>query len=129
MMQVRVTIRHGFGVHEALEPLLDKSQLGLEFDNMLSAVQPRAREVHGGLLEPGSDYPDDEEVHASLLVAAIELNFPMTSVENDRQFSLMNIVKCESSNRLGEGLLNAPCRIKRSKYTVEYYPYHKAVQA
>jgi hypothetical protein len=54
------------------------------------------------------------------------MSFPITSVENERQFSLMNLVKNKFRNRMGEKLLNAICRIKRCSYTVENFPFGEA---
>ena len=51
-----------------------------------------------------------------------------TSVENERQFNSMNLIKDSGRNRLGPTILNALCRIKRSGYTSQTCPYGEAIK-
>ena len=61
-------------------------------------------------------------------LAKIALVMPIGSVENERQFSLTNYTKNESRNRMGPEVLNAICRIKRSSYSVDLFPYRETIR-
>jgi hypothetical protein len=50
---------------------------------------------------------------------------PTTSVENERTFSLMNLIKTCLRNRTGPQLLEDLCRIQRSEYELKTFPYEK----
>lgn len=119
-----------FGIHEGktLDPLLHKGRMQLEWDAVLGALQLRAGkksmdEYWGLVLRTPAMI---QHIPQFAQLAKIAKTFPITSVENERQFSQMNAVKNKSRNKMGEGLLNALCRIKRSSYTVENFPYAEA---
>ena len=119
-----------FGVHNGttLAPLLDKKGLQLEWDTVLPALIARAGtrsmgDFWGLVLRTPAQL---QHMPQFAQLAQIALTFPITSVENERQFSLMNLVKNKFRNRMGEKLLNAICRIKRCSYTVENFPYREA---
>ena len=59
-------------------------------------------------------------------LAQVLLCIPAGSVENERSFSLMNLGKSDVRNRLGEPHLNVCCRLKRSHYTLQTFPFADA---
>ena len=69
-----------------------------------------------------------EEISEFCKLANIMLCIPIGSVQNERCFSQMNLIKSDLRNRLGHQHLNAAMRIRRSKYTLESFPVHRAVQ-
>ena len=48
-------------------------------------------------------------------------------MENERDFSFMNLNKSELRNRLGERNLNAIARLVKSGYTIKSFPYKNAL--
>jgi hypothetical protein len=63
-----------------------------------------------------------------LKLAQIMLVSPATSVDNERQFSLMKLLKSPIRNRMGPEMLNSLCRIKRSGITVQEFPYKECLE-
>lgn len=116
-----------FGLHEGttLPPLLSAASLDLQYDSMIAAVSARAgkKSMEDFWAQVFSRLHVRQHIPDFAALAQIALSFPLTSVENERQFSLMNLVKNARRNRLGPPALNALCRIKRSSYTVETMPY------
>lgn len=111
-------------------PLVEAGQLDVEYDTMRSALQRRAGSK---TLEEfwGTALTNDalrQHMPGFTQLAKIAMCFPVTSVENERQFSLMNLIKTPARNRTQQRILNALCRIKRSSYTTETFPYEQAVK-
>jgi hypothetical protein len=120
-----------YGVHEgkSVGPLVN-AKLELELDTLMAALKPWAgkktmEEYRGQVLTTPTML---QYLPGFAHMARIAMSFPLTSVENERQFSFMKLVKSQTRNRLGESLLNALSRIKRSKYTVRSFPYEKAIK-
>lgn len=63
------------------------------------------------------------------LLARIMMSLQSTSVENERTFSLMNLLKSALRNRMEQELLQNLCRIQRSHYTPQTFPYDKMHKA
>ena len=61
-------------------------------------------------------------------MAKIVLVFPVGSVENERIFSTMNIVKDELRNCLGENQLNVCVRMFRSHHNHKSFPVREAMK-
>lgn len=65
------------------------------------------------------------EIHT---VAHIVLSMPASSVNNERAFSLMSIIKDALRNKMGPHHLNCTMRIARSRFTLDSFPYERAYQ-
>ena len=61
-------------------------------------------------------------------LAKFMLSSPATSVENERQFSLMKLLKSTTRNRMGPQLLNGLCRIQRSGYSLLDFPFEESLK-
>ena len=55
------------------------------------------------------------------------LLIPVGSVENERCFSLMNLLKSDLRNRLGEDHLNCCVRVKRCRFGLNDFPFNEAL--
>jgi hypothetical protein len=106
--------------------LVDPLSLQAEFDSFFTRMESAAK--HGqGTKEAWKNIFTSPAVSKHMknycVLARIMLCMPVTSVENERQFSLMNLLKDEKRNRLGSRVLNCLTRIKRSPYQVKTFPY------
>lgn len=64
---------------------------------------------------------------ALLVHAQIMLLIPVGSVENERSFSDVNLLKSSIRNRLDEQHLNACHRVRRCRFGLGDFPYREAV--
>ena len=51
-----------------------------------------------------------------------------SSVENERHFSLMKLLKDATGNRMGTQLLNALCIVQRSEFSEQKDPFREALK-
>lgn len=68
---------------------------------------------------------DGRRVTEYAKLARLYATLPSGSVDNERSFSIMNIVKNALRNRLGTPHLNASMRNFRSSYTYLTFPYEE----
>ncbi len=61
-------------------------------------------------------------------LAIVARVLPSTSVENERHFSLMALLKDARRNRMGPEMLNGLCIVQRSEHTLGNFPYKQALQ-
>ena len=111
-----------------LPPLIDAAAMDLQFDSFEVRMKARARlsaaETTETCWAAAMENPSiGRHISSYCELAKIMITFPATSVENERHFSLMNLLKSPLRNRMGPELLNALCRIKRSQYGVRCFPY------
>lgn len=107
-------------------PLVDPTDLLLQFDSFFSRMESAAK--HGQSTRDAwkgifTSPAVSKHMQAYCVLAKIMLCTPVTSVENERQFSLMKLLKDERRNRMGPELLNCLSRVKRSPYSVTTFPY------
>lgn len=107
-------------------PLVDALSLDLEFESfymrMISAAKngQSTRDLWKNIfVSPAVS----KHMRSYCVLAKVMMCLPVTSVENERQFSLMNLLKNEMRNSLGQEHMNCLSRIKRSTYNVETFPY------
>jgi hypothetical protein len=72
-------------------------------------------------LNSSTAYVDDISEYFTL--AELVMTIPIGSVENERDFSKMNLIKTDLRNRLGEKHLNTCMRIASSEYSFNTFPY------
>lgn len=68
------------------------------------------------------------EISEFCKLAEILLCIPIGSVQNERAFSQMNLIKSDLRNSLGPKHLNACMRARRSKHTVKTLPVERVVK-
>ncbi len=107
-------------------PLVDPTDLLLQFESLYTRMESAAK--HGQSTKDAweaifTSPAVSKHMPAYCTLAKIMLCVPVTSVENERQFSLMKLLKNEKRNRMGPELLNCLSRVKRSPYTVKTFPY------
>lgn len=68
---------------------------------------------------------DERKVTEYAKLARLYATLPSGSVDNERGFSIMNLLKNNLRNRLGTDHLNASTRNLRSSYTYLTFPYDK----
>ncbi|GAB4819968.1 hypothetical protein N2152v2_007014 [Parachlorella kessleri] len=78
------------------------------------------------LLEQG--FPDTPKCWYQPLykLALLSMTIPIGSVQNERSFSRMNLIKTELRNRLEGKHLNVAMRVARSRHTAATFPFKRA---
>ena len=69
-----------------------------------------------------------EEISEFCKLAEILLCMPIGSVQNERAFSQMNLIKSDLRNKLGPQHLNAAMRVRRSSHNLRSLPVIRIVQ-
>ena len=126
------------GVQLQQEPYIDEESLDFQFDGFCDFMVSRV-----GYYSSGADSAAGTKLlwQDALLrnvtktrlseyckLAHVLLCLPVGSVENERAFSLMNLVKSPVRNKLQEEHLNVCCRLKRSAHTLQSFPFAAAAK-
>jgi hypothetical protein len=111
--------------------LINQDDLDEEFDSFFTRLSSAA--THGQSTKEAwknifVSPAVSKHMKSFCLLAKIMLCMPVTSVENERSFSLMNLLKDEKRNRMGSELLNCLSRIKSSSYSTNSFPYEALLQ-
>ncbi len=111
-----------------IPPLVDPDALDEQFDFFYSRMKSTTKYESDTLLawkNVFSNPPILKHMDSYGLLAQIMFCMPITSVENERQFSLMNLLKTAQRNRMDALLLNNLSRLKRCPYTIDSFPYQR----
>lgn len=125
--QYAVELPLPFQSDKVLEPLVKAEQLDAQFDSLAERLESRAGAADSTIQCWSAAFSNHtvigRYISSYCKLAGIMLILPSTSVENERQFSLMSMLKYGRRNKLGPKMLNALCRLKRSPLTVKTFPY------
>ena len=122
-------MQHGETSVRTVDPMLDPEGLTFEMEAFMAAIKIKAGKMSTEeFWRRTLTNPTQRETFPNFCaLARIAFSFPSTSVENERDFSFMNLNKSELRNRLGEINLNAVARLVRSGYSVSSFPYKEAL--
>lgn len=115
------------------EPLVDRADATAQWANFCNVME-NCKEDAYKRLRAGEFWATQlthellvQTFSAVAILVQIMLLIPIGSVENERCFSLMNLLKNELRNRLDENHLNCAVRVKRCRFGLSTFPVDAAL--
>ena len=103
---------------DELSGLAEAADINMQLDDFIDRMCARAKADDATLQcwtqaisKPVLNGRHIRHISSYVTLASIMLTLPSTSVENERQFSLMNLVKDKRHHRMGHGMLNDLCAL------------------
>ena len=118
---------------DTVKPLVDKHTATAQWSTFQNVMENTRDEIYEG--QESAEFWSDQLNHELLMETIIAISvlvqlmllIPMGSIENERCFSLMNLLKSDLRNRLGEDHLNCCVRVKRCCSGLNDFPLNEAL--